>query len=74
MSKATLLFAQQGIKAVTLTDECISIHYVDGSSPLFINDDDVCFEKYHREFSGHVKNKIAKPVEEDSTEQKELDV
>jgi len=49
---STLLFAQQGIKTVVLTDECITVYYVDGGEPLHINSDDKMYAFHLKQFQG----------------------
>lgn len=63
MTKSTLLFAQQGIKAVELTDECITVHYVDGGEPLHINSDNKMYDFHRKQFDQLEANNL-KSLEE----------
>lgn len=59
MTRSTLLFAQQGIKVVQLTDECITVHYVDGGEPLHINSDDKMYAFHRKQFDQLVEQNLA---------------
>lgn len=58
MTTSTLLFAQQGIKVVRLTEDCITVHYVDGGEPLHINSDDKMYAFHRKQFDGLAKQNL----------------
>ena len=59
MTTSTLLFAQQGIKVVQLTEDCITVHYVDGGEPLHINSDDKMYAFHRKQFDGLAEQNLA---------------
>ena len=56
---ATLLFSQNAIKMVRVTDTHITVLYGDGGEPIFIHKDDVLFQFHHDYFSNLVKENLA---------------
>lgn len=65
---STLLFAQQGIKAVKLSEDCITVHYVDGGEPLYITSDDKMYAFHLKQFAGLEKQNL-ETLENNTTEE-----
>lgn len=63
MTTSTLLFAQQGIKAVILNEGTITVHYVDGGEPLYINEDDEMYSFHLANFKKVVSDNLNPPQE-----------
>ena len=59
----TLIFNQNGMKYVRLTDDCITVAYADGAEPLHINADDALYEYHLANFERLVENAL-NPVTE----------
>lgn len=66
MTRATLCFNQNAIKACQLEEDHIKVYYADGNDPIVITKDDVLYEHHRAEFQGHVDRTLApKEVEEE---------
>lgn len=51
---STVLFNQQGIKAMKHSEGVLSIYFVDGNDPVYINSDDEMYPFYLKDFRVHV--------------------
>lgn len=69
MAKSTLLFNQQGIKAVQLTEDTITVYYVDGNEPLHIHSDDVMYAYHRKQFDDLADANLATLEDPASTEE-----
>ena len=50
----TVLFNQQGIKAMKHSEGVLSVYFVDGNDPMYINSDDEMYKFYLKDFNVHV--------------------
>ena len=61
--RTTLLFNQQGIKAVVLNEGTITVHYVDGSDPIYVHEGDKLYYFHLNNFQKIVEGNL-NPKEE----------
>jgi len=69
--RSTLLFSQNAIKTVRLTEDVIEVHYGDGAEPIYIHNDDELYEHHLKNFRTLINNALAENTEEVSNDNKD---